>query len=257
MTAATRNHPYRYLADFYDSMLSSKTFTAIQEAARNAVLGPVLSRVHTACDLACGTGTTAVRLAKSGIQTIGVDNSPRMCRNTREKARRAKVSIRVLQADMRKFRLPGKVDLVLCEADSINHLDTKEELAQVAKCVAGALQPMGWFYFEVNNHLGFERYWKDIWWVEKPGRILVMRNGNDACHDRAWCDAEWFIRSARNTWQRRRERVEEVCWSEREIRRCLKNAGFNRVRARDASPFYNSPLITPGCRTFYLAQKAL
>jgi hypothetical protein len=107
-----------------------------------------------------------------------------------------------------------------------------------------------------NNRAGFERYWKDTWWTEKPGVVMVMRNGIDARHDRAWCDVEWFIRSGRGNWRRRRERVEEVCWSAGEVSAIFKHAEFVSVRAWDASPYFKNPLITPGCRTLYLAQRA-
>jgi SAM-dependent methyltransferase len=255
MIMKIRNRPYKYVADFYDRMFTPG-LSAIQEAARQAVMGSILPRVQSACDLACGTGTTAVSLAKSGIRTIAVDNSPGMCRIAREKARRAGVGLRVLRADMRRFRLPERVDLVMCEGDAINHLDCKAELTRVARCVAGALRPGGWFYFDANNRAGFRSYWKDAWWHEKPGMVLVMRNGNDARNDRAWCDLEWFIRSGRGNWQRRHERVEEVCWSAREIRIIFKNEGFDWVRAWDASPYFKNPLITPRCRTLYLAKRA-
>jgi SAM-dependent methyltransferase len=250
-----RNRPYKYLAEFYDRIFTPG-ISATQEAARQAVLGSILPRVQSACDLACGSGTTAVHLAKNGIRIIAVDNSPRMCRLTREKARREGVAIRVLRADMRIFRLPERVDLILCEGDALNHLDCKADLSRVARRVAGALQPGGWFYFDVNNRQGFRSYFKDTWWNEKPGLVLVMRNGNDAGNDRAWCDIEWFIRSGHGNWQRRSERVEEVCWSTREVRNIFRNAGFRGIRRWDASPYFKNPMITPGCRTLYLAQKA-
>ena len=121
--------------------------------------------------------------------------------------------------------------------------------------MARALRPGGWFYFDVNNRAGFKSYWKGVMWNERPGVVMVMRNGNDAPNDKAWADIEWFIRSARGLWHRRRERVQEVCWSAKEIRTLLKKTGFDRVRAWDAAPFFKSPLITPGCRTLYLARK--
>ena len=176
-----------------------------------------------------------------------------LARNT---ARRAGVKLRVLRADMRKFRLPEQVDLVICEGDAINHLDRKSELKGVAMSVARALRPGGWFYFDANNRAGFRRYWENTWWHEKPGVVMVMRNGNDAGKDRAWCDVEWFIRSGRDTWQRRHEHVGEVCWSAEEIRTIFKCTGFDRVRAWDAAPYFNNPLITRGCRTIYLARKS-
>jgi SAM-dependent methyltransferase len=256
MITTIRNRPYKYLAEFYDRIFTPEVST-IQEAARQAVIGSILPHIQSACDLACGTGATAVSLAKSGILTIAVDNSPGMCRLARERARRAGVVLRVLRTDMRGFQLPERVDLIICEGDAINHLDRKADLTRVARSVASALRPRGWFYFDANNRAGFQSYWKDTWWNEKPGLVVVMRNGNDAANDRAWCDLEWFIRSGRGDWVRRRERVEEVCWSAKEIRTIFKNAGFDWVRAWDASPYFKNPLITPGCRTLYLARKAL
>jgi SAM-dependent methyltransferase len=255
MNNRIRNRPYKHLAQFYDRIFTPSV-SGIQKTARQAVMGSILPQVHSACDLACGSGTTAVSLAKRGIRTIAVDNSPGMCSLARERARRAGVVLQVLRADMRNFRLPERVDLVICEGDAINHLDRKAELARVARSVARALRPGGWFYFDANNRKGFKNYWKDTLWNEKPGLVLVMRNGNDARNDRAWCDLEWFIRARRGHWKRRHERVEEVCWSAKEIRTFFKKAGFDTVRAWDASPYFKNPLITPGCRTLFLARRA-
>jgi len=254
MTSATRYRPYGYLAEYYDRILNPG-LASIQEATHKAVLGAILEQAQSVCDLACGTGSTAIRLAKSGIRAFAVDNSPGMCRCTRQKTRRAGADVRVLKADMCSFRLPEQVDLVLCEGDAVNHLRNKPDLARVAKSVARALRPGGWFYMDVNNRKGFREYWKDTWYVEKPGVVAVMRNANDAAHDRAWCDIEWFFRTGRGVWQRRRERVEEVCWSAGEIRSAFSAAGFDRVRSLDATPYFKNPMIRPGCRTLYLIRK--
>ena len=254
MARTSINRPYRWLAQYYDQLFSS--FRSPMDVARQRLLGRILPRVASACDLACGTGTTALALARRGIKMFAVDLSPVMCRLAREKARRARLPLRVLCADMRKFRLPETVDLITCEYDALNHVPRKADLRSVAKAVARALRPGGYFFFDVNNRLGFERYWSGALWLDKPGVVLVMRNGQDCRHDRAWCDIEWFIREG-NLWRRRHERVDEVCWSYDEIRRTLHEAGFDRLRAWDAAPFFKDvPLIRPGCRTVYLARKA-
>jgi SAM-dependent methyltransferase len=256
MAIKSRYRPYKYLAEYYDRIFTPGV-SSVQEAIRKALLGKILEHARSACDLACGTGTTAVSLAKSGIRTFAVDNSPGMCRCARQKARREGVALQVLQADMGSFRLPSLVDLVLCEGDAINHLGAKADLARVAKSVAAAVRPGGWFFIDANNREGFRSYWKGTGYLEKPGLVCVMRNANDARQDRAWCDIEWFIRTGPGIWQRRHEHVEEVCWSAREIRTIFKNAGFDRIRAWDAAPYFNNPIIQPGCRTLYLARKAL
>jgi len=224
--------------------------------ARARVLGGILPHVEAACDLACGTGTTALIFARKGIRTFAVDLSPAMCRLAREKADSARLDIRVIRADMRSFQLPEPVDLVTCECDALNHVPSKADLRRVATAVSRALRPGGYFFFDVNNSKGFERYWSGTHWMEKPSVVLLMRNGHSRRADRAWSDVEWFIRDG-NCWRRRHERVEEVCWSSEEIQSALKRAGFDRVRAWDAAPFFkNNPMIVRGCRTIYLARKS-
>ena len=113
----------------------------------------ILPHVETACDLACGTGTTALILARKGINMYAVDLSPLMCRIAREKAGRARLPVRVLRADMRSFRLPESVDLVTCEYDALNHVPRRADLRMVAKAVERVLRPGGHFFFDVNTPL--------------------------------------------------------------------------------------------------------
>lgn len=252
MAGTQAKRPYRWLAEYYDEFFTFHL--PWYEAARRRVLGRILPHLESACDLACGTGTTAVRLAGMGVKTLAVDLSPAMCRLARQKAQRAGVPLRVLRADMRSFRLPEPVDLVLCEFDALNHVPRKADLARVAGAVACALRPGGHFYFDVNNRLAFEKIWPGAWWIEKPGVALVMQGGYDRRHDKGWTNVEWFFREG-SCWRRRHERIEQVCWTPAEIRHVLGEAGFDQLRAWDATPFFkNDPKIRPGCRTFYLAR---
>ena len=253
MPPATNVKPYRWLAQYYDEIFAAARLP--MDAARERLLKEIFPGVAAACDLACGTGTTALLLARKGIATYAVDLSPVMCRLAREKAARAGLPVRVIHADMRSFRLPEPVDLVTCEFDAVNHVPRAEDLRQVARSVARALRPGGHFFFDVNNARGFARYWTGAAWFETPAVAVAMRNGHSPDARRAWCDLEWFIRKG-SLWQRRHERVNEVCWAAAELRHTLRQAGFGRVRAWDAAPFFkHNPRIGPGCRTVYLARK--
>ena len=245
--------PYQYLSQCYDDLFQPVRYPI--DSAREHVLRSILRRVHTACDLACGTGTTALLLARQGIRMYAVDLSAQMCGLTRAKARRAGVPVRVLQSDMRNFRLPEPVDLVLCEYDALNHIPHRADLKKVADAVYHALRPAGYFFFDVNNAPAFKKYWTGNVWVERPSVAVLMRNGHAPQLDRAWSEIDLFVRSGK-CWKRHHERVEEICWSPREIRSTFRKVGFDRLQAWDASHFWKNPRIARGCRTIYLAPKS-
>jgi 2-polyprenyl-3-methyl-5-hydroxy-6-metoxy-1,4-benzoquinol methylase len=244
--------PYRWLAEYYDDLFG--TFRSPIDSAREKILRRILPRIHSACDLACGTGSTALSLARRGLQVYGVDLSPTMCEAAQKKAAQQRLPIHVLQGDMRAFHLPRRIDLVTCEGDAVNHLSHHSDLQAVAASVACSLKPGGHFFFDVNNLKGFKRYWKGTVWLEKPGVVVVMRNGHDMAERKAWSDIEWFIQEGK-LWSRNHEYVEEICWTPSEIRRALVSAGFESLKSFDAAPFYkDNAMVTPGCRTIYLAR---
>ena len=252
MSRAT-GKPYGPIAACYDEIFAPMRDWA--PVARRHILGGILSRAEAGCDIACGTGETALELARMGIRMYAADLSKEMCRLAAAKARRARLPLRVLHADMRDFRLPEPVDLVLCEFDAINHIPRKSDLTRVAKAAARALRPGGHFYFDANNQLALRKLWPATFWIGKPRTSLVMHGGYDASRDLAWIDVEMFQREGR-LWRRSHERVEEICWTATEVRQSLRAAGFASIRAWDATPFFaGNPFVHRGYRTIYLARK--
>jgi 2-polyprenyl-3-methyl-5-hydroxy-6-metoxy-1,4-benzoquinol methylase len=167
MAATQRKLPYSVFAGFYDRVAAP--LRGPNRRAREKVLWPLLRKAiqqstrramkHTAsrgktfhqpipsppplvsaCDLCCGTGTTAIELARRGLSVYAVDRSAAMLGVARENFRRAGVRVKTIEADMRSFRLPEgrRVDFITCEFDAINHLARKQDLAAVARRGEGA-----------------------------------------------------------------------------------------------------------------------
>ncbi len=246
---------YSILARYYDQMFAEHL--KIMSRGRRRLLRPVLPAVRSACDLACGPGNTAMELAKRGLQVFAVDLSPEMCRITREKARKLALEVEVMEADMRSFRLPAPVDLVTCEFDAINHVPRRGDLARVARAVARALSPEGCFYFDVNTLRAFRELWPSSWYVELEGVKMVSHGGYDRKRKKGWAEFQWFVPQG-NLYRHHSERYEEVCWSETEMENTLRAAGFNSIRRWDSSEVIPGPSwVRPGCRSFYLARKAV
>ncbi len=92
--------PYKLLAQFYDVLTAP--VPRMNRHARGRILGNLLKQVDSACDLGCGTGETALDLARHGLKVYAVDLSPAHCRIVRQKAQRNGMSIKIVCADMRR-----------------------------------------------------------------------------------------------------------------------------------------------------------
>lgn len=255
MKPVVSTREYAAIAPFYDRFWGGHA--RIWARARRRVLGSILKDARVVCDLGCGTGATAVELARRGREVFAVDLSPDMCRLTKQNARRAGVRLRVLRRDMRSFRLPRPVDLVLSEFHVINHVPRRDDLRRVFRQAAQALRPGGWFCFDASNRRMFGASWCQFRLFDSPDLFLLKEGGNDPRWGQGWLELNWFARRG-NVWQRGRGRIVEFYWSEAEIRRTLRKAGFTKIQSRDFCEFLPAAkrAQSRGVLTFYLACKA-
>ncbi len=109
-------------------------------------------------DLGCGTGNITERLATSGYDMIGIDNSAPMLDIANEKKEKNNSTTLYLCQDMREFELYGTVAACVSLCDSINYITDNSELLTVFKLVNNYLDPKGLFIFDFNTR----HYYKDI-----------------------------------------------------------------------------------------------
>ncbi len=266
--------PYSVLGRFYDQL--TRTAPGMNRHARKKILGRLLPGLRSVCDLGCGTGTTAIELARADHKVYAVDASPVQCRQARQKVRQAGVAVRVICADMRRFRLPERVDLVLCEFNPLNHLARKSDLNASFQAAARALRPGGWFYFDLNMRPTYEKLYPTTRFEEQDGFCLISRGVFDKRRQKAWIDLDWFVferggpltkdaatplrdakrRSFVKGWQRYRERIEDTWWSDAEIRLALRRAGFGHTKSWDGARIRPRKMKPRrGYDRYYLARK--
>jgi len=110
-------------------------------------------------DLACGTGTYSIELAKRGNEVIGLDLDSEMIRLAEEK--KNNLSVRFLAEDMRNASenfQGNKYDMIFCIGNSIVHLDNKYQIEELIKDSYKLLNENGILDIQIIN---FDRILKD------------------------------------------------------------------------------------------------
>ncbi|MGZ4318054.1 MAG: class I SAM-dependent methyltransferase [Gaiellaceae bacterium] len=131
---------YDAFAPIYDTWASHMTEDVpfYVELAREAD-GPVV-------ELAVGNGRVAIPVAQAiGRPLLGIDSSPAMLAQARERAAEAGVELELRHQDMRDFTLDEPAALVYCPFRAMLHLPTWRDKRRVFERVAAALQPGGRF----------------------------------------------------------------------------------------------------------------
>jgi ubiquinone/menaquinone biosynthesis C-methylase UbiE len=186
-------------------------------------------------DLACGTGTFAIEIAKLGIETTGVDISSRMLSIAKKKAKEEKVSIRWLHQDMMNLKLNQKVDMCTCWFDSLNYMLERDDLSVVFQKVQNALQPGGYFIFDMNTIYGLIENWNRF-----PSYVPQDNAKCFEVHQPSY-DYETNIASMKITgfikegdaWKRIQEIHREKAYTLQEIRETFREAGFKEIKSFD------------------------
>jgi len=145
--------PYQTLSQIYDegwSYFARSYFGLVKE-----LFAESYSFGRRVLDVACGTGTLALKLARQEFSVLGVDKSPEMIAVARPTVEPGLLLSFEIQ-DMRQLNVKGVFDLALCTFDSINYLLSEEEVARYLTKISYALKVNGFFVFDSVTENSFK-----------------------------------------------------------------------------------------------------
>ena len=109
-------------------------------------------------ELAVGSGRVAIPVAEAtGRPVLGIDTSPAMLAQARERADAAGVELELREADMRDLELDEPASLVYCPFRGLLHVPTWADRRRVFERVAASLRPGGrfaWNAFAFDHSVG-------------------------------------------------------------------------------------------------------
>ncbi len=221
---------YSVMASVYDSINGDLDYESWADFVEEQFRRFSPRKPELVLDLACGTGAMTIPLARRGYDMIGVDNSVEMLAAARERiAAEGVKKVLLLEQDMTSFELYGTVDAAVCCLDSINHLTERGALNRCFALVRNYLNPHGLFLFDVNTPYKFKNvYGFNDFILDDPetGTVCCWRNTYD--EECALCefDLSFFIPRGDGTYGRSDALQTERCYTEPQLRRCLKKNGF-------------------------------
>ncbi len=230
---------YSSFARYYDSLTHN-----VEYEKRADYLCALLERLnHSAgitLDLACGTGSLTVALAKRGLDIYGIDGSPSMLSVAQQKAAENELSLLFLCQQMQSIDLYGTVDTVVCALDSINHITSENDVLKTFERVSLFLDPNGYFIFDMNTIYKHKHVLANhVFIYDTDDVYCVWQNQLEEKSNRVGITLDFFGRED-NAYYRSSEHFYERAYSTELMASLLSKAGLETVGLFDDLSF-NAP----------------
>ncbi|WP_352408150.1 class I SAM-dependent methyltransferase [Lawsonibacter hominis] len=187
--------------------------------------------IHTVLDLACGTGSLTLELARRGYEMIGVDRSEEMLAQAAEKCRQAsEIPPLFLHQSMDKLDLYGTIDACVCCLDSVNYVTSPQKLERAFQRVHTFLMPGGLFVFDVNTPDKLRALDGQVFLDESADAYCVWRADYSARRRVCTYGMDLFTLEPDGRWSRAEELHEEYAYEPDELEALLIRAGFSRIK---------------------------
>ena len=219
---------YHALASSYDRLTNDVDYEQTVEFYKE-ILARENCHPRTAVDLACGTGSVALLLAREGLEVTGVDLSEEMLTVASQKALEQKKRPIFVCQPLQELRLPRGVDLAVCALDGLDYIldpkDCREAIARVYK----VLNPGGIFIFDVNTPEKLRAMDGQVFLDEDDDVYCVWRGEFDEKSNICSYGMDLFQRCGQ-VWHRSFEEHREYAYSQGQLTDFLKDAGFIRIK---------------------------
>lgn len=135
---------YIHDGDFYDELNTTDVDLAFYRQQCEDAGNPVL-------EMCCGTGRLTIPLAAAGIEIEGLDITESMIRRAEDKARVQNVDVRWHRGDIRTTRLDRAFSLVFIPFNSLQCLETVDDILAALVNARNHVRTGGRFVFDVFN----------------------------------------------------------------------------------------------------------
>jgi len=140
---------FKSYSNYYDLFYQNKNYCAEANFIDSLIKKYAKQNQKTILDLGCGTGGHAFLLAKKGYRVTGIDISEKMLYIAKGKAKKSKIRVDFIKADVRNFDLNKKYDSVISMFAVMGYQTTNEDFKKALLNTYKHLKLGGLFVFDV------------------------------------------------------------------------------------------------------------
>ena len=181
-------------------------------------------------DLACGTGSLSVEFSKMGYEVIATDASPEMLMEAQTKAYDEEQSVMFLCQRMEETDLYGTVRAIVCALDSINHLESLDDLRKTFSTLKNFIDDGGIMIFDVNTIYKHQSVLGNNTFIyDEKNVYCVWQNRLLKDNRTVNINLDFFVKND-DVYQRFNENFCETAFSDEEITAMAEENGFRVVK---------------------------
>lgn len=219
---------YESLAFAYDGLTQDIDYPAVLDFFES-VLSSHGRAVDSVLDLACGTGSMSLLLAKKGYRVLAADISEEMLTVAQQKSAQVPDNPPFFICQpMQRLRLPYGVDAVCCFLDSLNYVTDPKDCRSAIERVYKALNPGGVFFFDINTPYKLRGLNGQVFLDENPDSYCVWRVEFEEETGLCYYGIDLF-RKQKALWERSFEQHCEYAYEPEELLCWLREVGFSHV----------------------------
>lgn len=220
---------YDVFAEYYDELMQNVDY---RERAKyiDRLIKQYKPNADLLVDLACGTGSMTVEFAAMGYDVIGTDISDEMLSKAREKS---DGSILYLCQSMQGLDMYGTIDAFVCTLDSLNHIESREELCRAFSRISLFLEPDGVFVFDMNTPYKHEKILGNNAFVYEYDELYCVWQNYYNGDGRVDIALDFFEERKDGSYCRYSEDFYELSYSYDDTEEMLRSAGLKILAAYD------------------------
>lgn len=229
---ATNN--YTAFAKHYDILMSDVNYQEISQKINN-IINDYYPDADYLVDLACGTGTLSEELSKLGFNVLGVDVSQEMLSIAQDKKVKSGLRMQYVFGDMTSWSLSdSKADVIVCMLDSLNHLESFDEIKKTFNNAYISLTDGGLFIFDMNTPYKHKHVLSDNAFVfDEDNVYCVWQNEYNSEDNRVDIFLDFFEKTTDNNYKRYQEDFSEIACESFVVKEFGKGTGFKYLESFD------------------------